>query len=95
MAEENRLKEIATPQRIRDLARAVHTIECYGKFTQGQDGFAALLILKSFVNDLQGELSPYGYCPHCLGKGISRERRPNGNDQCENGHVYPSSVARQ
>ncbi len=31
MAEENRLKEIATPQRIRDLARAVHTIECYGK----------------------------------------------------------------
>ena len=43
MAEENRLKEIATPQRIRDLARAVHTIECYDKFSQGQDGFAALL----------------------------------------------------
>ena len=35
----------------------------------------------------------YGYCPTCNAPGISRERRPNGNDECENGHVYPSSEA--
>ena len=34
----------------------------------------------------------YGYCPHCRSEGISRERRPNGNDTCKKGHVYPSSA---
>lgn len=37
--------------------------------------------------------APYGYCPVCGGLGRSRERRPNGDDRCENGHVYPSSQA--
>lgn len=32
----------------------------------------------------------YGYCPQCGGKVVSRERRPNGNDICENEHIYPS-----
>lgn len=32
----------------------------------------------------------YGYCPHCGAPGKNRERRINGNDTCENGHVYPS-----
>lgn len=36
------------------------------------------------------EPEPYGRCPICGKKGISRERRPNGNDTCEEGHVYPS-----
>lgn len=35
---------------------------------------------------------PYGYCPHCHGVATKRERRPNGNDTCENGHVYPSRL---
>ena len=35
----------------------------------------------------------YGKCPVCGGKGTSRERRPNGNDMCENAHVYPSKDA--
>ena len=35
----------------------------------------------------------YGYCPRCGGLGISRERRLNGNDRCENGHGYPSLSA--
>lgn len=35
----------------------------------------------------------YGRCPHCGAKCATRERRPNGNDECENGHVYPSSAA--
>lgn len=34
----------------------------------------------------------YGYCPHCHGVAISRERRPNGDDTCENGHKYPSRL---
>ena len=33
----------------------------------------------------------YGYCPECGAKGEMRERRPNGNDKCANGHTYPSS----
>lgn len=40
---------------------------------------------------IQDQRSDYGRCPWCAGHGISRERRPNGNDTCENGHVYPSS----
>lgn len=35
----------------------------------------------------------YGYCPRCGGLGMSRERRINGNDRCENGHSYPSLSA--
>ena len=34
--------------------------------------------------------SPYGYCPVCGAKGLTRERRPNGDDRCEKGHSYPS-----
>jgi hypothetical protein len=37
--------------------------------------------------------APYGYCLKCGSKGVSRERRPNGNDKCENGHTYPSASA--
>ena len=37
--------------------------------------------------------SAYGNCPYCGAHGISRERRPNGNDECENSHVYPSRDA--
>ena len=37
---------------------------------------------------------PYGCCPHCGANVTERERRPNGNDTCENGHVYPSRLSR-
>jgi hypothetical protein len=37
---------------------------------------------------------PYGLCPICGAPGVRRERRPNGNDTCENGHVYPSAQAK-
>jgi hypothetical protein len=36
----------------------------------------------------------YGFCPHCGAPGSLRERRPNGNDHCENGHTYPSNDAK-
>ena len=37
--------------------------------------------------------APYGYCPVCVAPGVERQRRPNGNDTCENGHTYKSSQA--
>ena len=37
----------------------------------------------------------YGYCPECGAKGVMRERRPNGNDKCANGHTYPSNTSPQ
>lgn len=37
--------------------------------------------------------TPYGFCPLCHAPGVSRERRPNGNDRCGKGHVYPSRNA--
>ena len=39
------------------------------------------------------DYAPYGFCPNCRAKGFSRERRPDGNDKCVNGHVYPSKEA--
>ncbi|MCZ4270938.1 hypothetical protein [Maritalea porphyrae] len=35
--------------------------------------------------------TPYGFCPVCGAAGRMRERRPFGNDECENGHTYPSA----
>jgi len=37
----------------------------------------------------------YGYCPECGAKGVMRERRPDGNDKCANGHTYQSCKATQ
>lgn len=33
---------------------------------------------------------PYGLCPQCGAPGVSRERRPDGDDKCANGHAYKS-----
>jgi len=38
-------------------------------------------------------MSVYGKCPRCGSDGVSRERRPNGNDRCKNSCVYPSREA--
>lgn len=38
-------------------------------------------------------MSSYGYCPECGMPGVERERRPDGNDRCSRGHVYPSRNA--
>jgi len=37
--------------------------------------------------------TPYGFCPICGAPGVSRERRPDGNDRCANNHVYASKEA--
>ncbi len=38
-------------------------------------------------------MSTYGYCPICGAIGVARERRPDGNDKCDEGHTYPSRDA--
>ena len=35
----------------------------------------------------------FGTCPTCGARGEYREKRPNGNDTCVRGHVYPSASA--
>ena len=45
------------------------------------------------LEDGQKPVAVYGYCPQCGAKGVMRERRPNGNDKCANGHTYPSSTS--
>lgn len=75
------------------MRKCVGIIEGYGHFHPGQDGYQALLEIRQFFDRLAGNPHPYGYCPHCREPGESRERRPNGNDRCKNGHVYPSSAA--
>lgn len=38
-------------------------------------------------------MNPYGYCPVCGSEIASRERRPDGNDICDEGHKFPSKDA--
>ena len=38
--------------------------------------------------------APYGFCPVCKSVGVSRERRPNGDDICTDGHRYPSTSSK-
>lgn len=48
---------------------------------------------RTVVAALMANTEVYGRCPECLGIGVSRERRPDGNDTCANGHMYPSRDA--
>lgn len=51
--------------------------------------------LRAIVSNGQepDETPGYGTCPQCGAQIVSRERRPDGNDRCENGHVFPSREA--
>ena len=72
---------------------------CYGEGYYKQPG--VFVITKDCPLHGNPGLSPthskwdslYGYCPICGEEGRSRERRPNGNDTCVKGHVYPSKDA--
>lgn len=33
----------------------------------------------------EAKAAPYGFCPKCGAAGVTRERRPNGNDKCGSG----------
>jgi len=45
---------------------------------------------KGYTAPQQEPVAMYGHCPMCGTKGVSRERRLNGNDLCASGHIYPS-----
>ena len=53
----------------------------------------AITAIKQALAQKQEPVAVYGYCPECGAKGVMRERRPNGNDKCANGHTYPSSAS--
>ena len=53
----------------------------------------AIIAIKEALAQTQEPVAVYGYCPECGAKGVMRERRPNGNDKCANGHTYPSSTS--
>lgn len=38
-------------------------------------------------------MSDYGFCPYCCAPVELRERRPDGNDICENMHEYPTKLS--
>jgi Zn finger protein HypA/HybF involved in hydrogenase expression len=54
--------------------------------------FEAITAIKEALAQTQEPVAVYGYCPECGAKGVMRERRPNGNDKCANGHTYPSRL---
>lgn len=45
------------------------------------------------LDEIRRQENHYGYCPKCSSPSISRERRINGNDKCDRGHIYPSDCA--
>ena len=48
---------------------------------------------QSEVQPIGRKTAVYGYCPKCGAPGVSRERRPNGDDVCKRGHKYRSAEA--
>ena len=83
-----------TPAQLKLLKRCVEIISGYRIFHEGQDGFQALVELQRLTGEITNDIAPYGFCPHCAAPGVSRERRPDGNDQCKSGHIYPTRAAR-
>ena len=57
------------------------------------NGVAGIALYTAPLLPEQEPVAVYGYCPKCGAKGVQRERRPDGNDKCVNGHTYPSSKA--
>lgn len=61
-----------------------------------EDGFQSAMMVRPVCPECaQGDEKriPYGYCPTCGAIGLYRERRPDGDDVCANGHTYKSSSA--
>lgn len=66
---------------------------CQYAIDSGAEGMGHCPKGKCVMPAQQESVAVYGYCPECGAKGVIRERRPNGNDKCTNGHTYSSSVA--
>ena len=91
----------AMKQALEALESSEHLVlKAYQDNKKPKDLYNQLYVHRDAVTDLrqaiaeaekQEPVAVYGYCPECGAKGVMRERRPNGNDKCSNGHVYPSS----
>lgn len=57
------------------------------------EGWKAARAIVAKLESPQPPAPVLGYCPICGAPGLSREKRPFGNDRCEAGHCYPSSNA--
>jgi hypothetical protein len=55
-----------------------------------QVGKAITAIKQARSAPVQEPVGVYGHCPVCGAKGVTRERRPDGDDRCANGHTYKS-----
>ena len=95
-----RMKRMAHGMTYRDLADKAGISVAYAHQIENGGGaisvevltrIAAALGLKSIDWFTEKLHAPYGLCPHCGQPGEKRGRRPNGNDTCGNGHVYPSA----
>ena len=63
-----------------------------GNLVYTKQGIIAEYVIKGFKREVITKV-PYGHCPICGARSVSRERRMNGNDKCSNGCTYPSSTA--
>lgn len=85
---------IGDRRRMEAVLRAVAYHLCR-KSMAGEDPFAVLEgVFDQQTKAHEKRAAPYGHCPHCGAPGLSRERRPDGNDTCEKGHIYPSAAAK-
>lgn len=64
-------------------------------FDERRATFTARQALAEIEAPAQAIPPTLGRCPTCGAAGVTRERRPGGNDQCQNGHTYPSAFAKQ
>jgi hypothetical protein len=83
---------LAQPERHELQAKGEHPAPC-ARHCEATAFGIVIKNLKAQLAQTQEPVAVYGYCPECGAKGVMRERRPNGNDKCANGHTYPSSIS--
>ena len=70
------------------------TVDSFGVQRKTQEAITAIkqALAAPYVASprVQEPVGVYGHCPVCGAKGITRERRPGGDDRCANGHTYKS-----
>lgn len=91
-------------ERINDLEKALEDLsfDCFGAFHTCAPRLEVYNRTFDVLKDTLDKPDPkppkkdsvYGNCPICGSKGVSRERRLNGNDRCSKGHTYPSKDAK-
>ena len=80
-----------------ELKQAISALQCAKRghcdHAMADEAISALEALTQRPAAQTEREAPYGYCPECGAPGVTRERRPDGDDKCSNGHRYPSRSA--